>query len=104
MISKGYARALFKSGRTPTAHLTLYSCRDPVTGEDAVCAVAATERDYFEFEKHAQRRGKTVEQYLYAQMIDDLIAHGFNTPPDCFSVTVGMPGQPAPLAGKPAYN
>lgn len=92
------------AGRTPTAQLTIYSCRDPVTGEDAVCAVADTEQDYFELEKRAQRRGKTVERYLYAQIVGDLIAHGFNTPPGYFSVTAGVPGQPTPGAGRPLYN
>ena len=92
------------AGRTPAAQLTIYLSRNPFTGEDAICVVADTERDYFELEKHAQRRGKIVEQYLYEQMIGDLIAHGFNTPPYCFSVTVGMPGLPAPPAGKPLYH
>jgi hypothetical protein len=92
------------TGRTPPARLTIYSCRDPVTGKDAICVVADTEQDYFELEKHAQRRGKTVKQHLYAQMIGDLIAHGFNPPLDWFSVTVGIPGQPAPSASKPLYT
>lgn len=90
--------------RGAAAEFRIYSNRDPITGEDQICFVANTEQDYFELEKSAQERGKTVEQYVYAQMIGDLIAHGFNTPPGCFSVTVGMPGQPAPAARKPLYN
>jgi hypothetical protein len=90
--------------RTSAAEFTIHSSRDPFTGEDHICAVASTEQDYFALEKHAQRRGKTVEQYLYAEMIGTLAAHGFNTPPNCFSVTAGMPGQPAPAASTPLYN
>jgi hypothetical protein len=93
-----------QTSRATSAEFTIYSSRDPLTGEDAICIVANTERDYFELEKDAQRRGKTVGQYVYEQLIGDLIAHGFNTPPDCFSVTVGMPGRPAPATCKPRYN
>lgn len=92
------------ANRGAAAEFRIYSNRDPLTGEDAICVVANTERDYFELEKRAQRRGKTVEQHLYEQMIPDLIAHGFNMPPHCFSVTVGMPGRPAPAAREPLYN
>jgi len=63
-----------------------------VTGEHEICIVA-TELGYFELEQNAQRRGKTVEQYLYDEMAHEFRTHGFNISPDCFYVTTEPPDE-----------
>jgi hypothetical protein len=79
----------------PGVEMTIYCRRDDADGGDQICLVV-DERDYFELEKRAPRRGKTVEQDLYCGMIDALQSHGFNTPPDCFFVSVDVPAEDAP--------
>jgi hypothetical protein len=70
---------------------TIFTCHDEATGEDEIRCVLDSERDYFELEKVAQQRGKSVEDYLYGEMLPQLQANGYNTPPDCFYVTTERP-------------
>jgi hypothetical protein len=51
--------------------LTIFSHLDPATGDHEIC-ILTSETGYFELERQAQRRGKTVEGYLYGEM-----AHAF---------------------------
>jgi hypothetical protein len=63
-----------------------------LSGELEVCVVA-TKLDYFQLEKKAQRRGKTVEQFLYAEMAHQLRAYGLDVAPDRFYVTTEQPDE-----------
>jgi hypothetical protein len=86
--------------------MRLFWCRHDVTGDDEICVVVS-ERHYFELEKSAQRRGKTVVESLYPELIDQLRAHGYNTPLDCFYVTAELPDDAVagkPPIHKPIYN
>jgi hypothetical protein len=76
----------------PNFTLDILAHCDPVTGENEICIVA-TEVGYFELEQDAQRRGKTVEQYVYDEMAHQFRAHGFNISPDCFYVTTEWPDE-----------
>jgi hypothetical protein len=77
----------------------MFSARtDPVTGEQEVCVVA-TELGYFQLEQNAQKRGKTVEQYLYGEMAHAFTARGLNVSPDSLYVTTEPPDEID--AGKP---
>ena len=64
--------------------------RNEATGEDQICAVV-TEQEYFVLEKDARRQGKTIAEILYPQIIDALQPRGYDTPIDCFSVSIEPP-------------
>jgi hypothetical protein len=72
-----------------------------MTGEDEICLVVS-QHLYFELEKRAQLRGKTVVENLYPELIDQLRARGYNTPLDCFYVTAELPD--GPLPANPQYT
>jgi hypothetical protein len=86
--------------------MRLFWSRHEVTGEDEICAVVS-QHQYFELEKRAQLRGKTVVETLYPELVDQLRAHGYNTPLDCFYVTPQLPDDrvsDTPPIHKPTYN
>jgi hypothetical protein len=101
--------AMTKSGEqqvTSPTDMRLLWCKHDVIGEDEICVIVS-ERQYFELEKRAQQRGKTVVENLYPELIDQLKAHGYNTPLDCFYVTAELPDDPVtgkPQIHKPTYN
>ena len=74
----------------PGVTVRLFWCRNDGSGEEQICALV-NEGDYFTLERQAQKRGKSVAENLYPQMIDALQSHGYNTPPDCFFVTLDVP-------------
>lgn len=83
---------------TPTISLpgvtfTVFMRHQPATGEHEIMCVLNDERDYFKLELQAQRRGKSVQDHLYSEMLPLLKAHGLNTPPDCFFVTSSPPDE-----------
>jgi hypothetical protein len=83
----------------PGVTFNIFTATDETTGEDQICCVVPTEQDYYKLQREAQKRGKQVDEYLYAEMLPVLKANGYNTPPDCFSVTVGVPPEPGePIA------
>lgn len=90
----------------PGVTFRIFCFRDDATGEDEIF-IMVSEQGYYELEKQAQQRGKTVEENIYPLMIDQFRAHGFNIPPDCFFVTVealedGFTDRPSII--KPTYN
>ena len=87
--------AVAQSKSLPCIDMRLFWNRDETTGEDTICAVV-TEREYFALEKEAQRQGKTIVEIIYPQIIDALQEHGYNTPTQCFFVSVEPPrdGEP----------
>lgn len=46
--------------------LTIFSHSDLAAGDHKIC-ILTSETGYFELERQAQRRGKTVERYLYGK-------------------------------------
>jgi hypothetical protein len=70
--------------------LTMFSHADPATGDHEIC-ILTSETGYFELERQAQRRGKTVEGYLYGEMAYAFTAQGIKVPPGHFYVTAGRP-------------
>jgi hypothetical protein len=72
---------------------SIYRCHDEASGEDKICCVLDSDRDYFRLEEEAQRRGKSIQAYLYGEMIMQLKASSFNTPLDSFYVTTERPDE-----------
>ena len=69
--------------------LTIFSHSDPATGDHEIC-ILTSETGYFELERQAQRRGKTVEDIFTAKW--RMPSPRYNVTPDCFYVTAGRSG------------
>jgi hypothetical protein len=61
----------------PGVTMQIFTRCDNANGEDEVCIVVS-EQGYYELEKHAQQRGRTIEEHLYFEMRHGLQAQGYN--------------------------